>query len=58
MTEEKLTEQEVKAIVEEEERNGCEYGTYCNGEDKIFYPKEDKRDGTKKYQREEAKKAN
>ena len=27
-----------KATVEKEARLGCEYGTYSDGEDKIFYP--------------------
>lgn len=27
-----------KALVKEEARQGCEYGTYCDGEDKVFYP--------------------
>jgi len=27
-----------KVLVEEEAKSGCEYGTYCDGEDKVFYP--------------------
>jgi len=26
-----------KALVEEEARLGCEYGTYCDGKDRVFY---------------------
>jgi len=27
-----------KALVEKEAKLGCEYGTYCDGEDRVFYP--------------------
>lgn len=27
-----------KALLEEEARLGCEYGTYSAGEDRVFYP--------------------
>jgi len=28
----------LKAMVDKEAQLGCEYGTYCAGEDKVFYP--------------------
>ena len=40
MNKKKLTKEQIKAILDEEERNRCEYGTYCDGDDKIFYRKE------------------
>ncbi len=27
-----------KVLVEKEARSGCEYGTYCDGDDRVFYP--------------------
>ncbi len=32
-----------KAQVGEEARLGCEYGTYSDGEDRVFYPEEVKK---------------
>ena len=54
---EELTEEEIEATVEKEARQGCEYGTYCDGEDKIFYPKE-RRNEPKIYQEEETRRVN
>lgn len=34
----KLSEGEIEALVDKEAKQGCEYGTYANGEDKVFYP--------------------
>lgn len=34
-----LSEGEIEALIDEEAKQGCEYGTYADGEDKVFTPK-------------------
>lgn len=33
-----LSEGEIEALIDEEAKQGCEYDTYADGEDKVFYP--------------------
>ena len=37
-------DEDTEALVDKEAELGCEYGAYSDGEDRVFYPEDKKRD--------------